>query len=153
MARLIIADPRERALVATADALLAGARVVTAPLRRRQRPEAVRRVVVLRLERIGDLLMTVPALEDLRQRLPDAEIDLVVGSWNREIARALPGLSRVGTLDAAWLARGDGGEGVSSLMRRARRWRGRGYDVALNFEPDIRSHLLLASSGARWTAG
>ena len=32
-------------------------------------------------------------------------------------------------------------------------WRQRGYDLAINFEPDIRSNLLLAASGAAWTAG
>jgi ADP-heptose:LPS heptosyltransferase len=153
MASLMIVDRRERALVALADVLLAGARAVSAPLRSRQRPDPVRRVLVLRLERIGDLLMTVPALDDIRQRLPDAEIDLVVGGWNVEIARALRGVSRVEALDAVWLARGGAGMGTASLMRRARAWRGRGYDVALNFEPDIRSNLVLASCGARWTAG
>ena len=38
-------------------------------------------------------------------------------------------------------------------MRTAIGWRGRRYDVALNFEPDVRSNAMLALSGARWTAG
>ena len=37
--------------------------------------------------------------------------------------------------------------------RGARSWRARHYDLAINFEPDIRSNLLLAASGAAWTAG
>ena len=27
------------------------------------------------------------------------------------------------------------------------------YDLAINFEPDIRSNMMVAASGAGWTAG
>ena len=40
-----------------------------------------------------------------------------------------------------------------SLLRAAREWRRDRYDLAINFEPDIRTNLLLAASGAAWTAG
>ena len=86
MARLNIHDRRERALVALADTLLLPAAMWRA-LRRRA-PDAPSRVLCFRLERIGDLLMTLPALAELRALAPDASIDLVVGSWNREIGRA-----------------------------------------------------------------
>lgn len=39
------------------------------------------------------------------------------------------------------------------LLAHARRWRERQYDLAINFEPDIRSNLLLAASGAARTGG
>jgi ADP-heptose:LPS heptosyltransferase len=149
-AALRIYDSRERALVAAADALL---RPVAAVRRlRRRRPDPPARVLCLRLERIGDLLMTLPALAALRAALPEAAIDLVVGSWNYELARAIPGMTRVETLDAAWLTRGEGGLGTLALARRARRLRSRHYDLAINFEPDIRSNVALAAA-ARRTAG
>jgi heptosyltransferase-2 len=97
--------------------------------------------------------MTVPAIADLRALVPDAEIDLVVGSWNADLARAIAAVTRVRTLDAAWLAREGGGVGLASLLRAAHLWRGGRYDIAVNFEPDIRSNLLLARAGATWTAG
>ena len=48
----------------------------------------VRRVLLLRLERIGDLLMVLDAIRDARAAWPDAEIDLAVGSWNRAAGAA-----------------------------------------------------------------
>src|SRR5262245_3788794 len=111
MERLRIYDPRERALVAAADALLLP--VSTARRLRRAPKTRPARVLCFRLERIGDLLMTLPALVELRTALPDARIDLVVGSWNRGLAAAMPGLDSVETLDAAWLARG--GDGLGAL--------------------------------------
>jgi ADP-heptose:LPS heptosyltransferase len=71
----------------------------------------------------------------------------------RSLAGAIKGVTRVQSLDAAWLAREGAGEGLSSLLRTARHWRARRYDLAINFEPDIRSNLVLANSGAAWTAG
>jgi ADP-heptose:LPS heptosyltransferase len=157
---LQIYDPRERVLVGLADAGLTVAAAVArlAPGRRKASARAdgrewPRRILLLRLERIGDLLMSAPAIAAVRQFAPDAEIDLVVGSWNTSIARLIPGIDRVETLDASWLSRGSGGGGMRALMKQARGWRTRGYDLAINFEGDIRSHLLVALSGATERAG
>ena len=106
---LQIANPRERAAVAAADAVLRLARMARP---RRSRPPAaeVRRILVLRLERIGDLLMSLPALHAIRRRAPQAAIDLVVGSWNEALARQVAGIDGIETMDAPWLARGAGAQ-------------------------------------------
>jgi ADP-heptose:LPS heptosyltransferase len=153
MPGLHIYDPRERALVAAADLLLNAAAVAARPFRRRRRPAAPARILLLRLERIGDLVMTLPAIRDVRALAPNATIDLVVGSWNADLARAVPGVGRVVALDAAWLARGSGGRPLRSLLRTAWAWRARRYDLAINFEPDVRSNLVTAASGASWSVG
>ena len=148
---LRIYDPGERALVAAADALLWP--VAHARRLRRRGATSIRRVLCLRLERIGDLLMTLPALAELRAALPEARIDLAVGSWNRQIAAAIPGIDAVDTVDPAWLARGHAGLNAVALARHAARWRVRGYDLAINFEPDVRTNVALAAAGAQRTAG
>ena len=107
---LQIDDRRERWLVGCADLLLK-------PLgdiggwRRTVPAGAPRRVLLFRLERIGDLLMTLDALGAVRRRLPAAELHLVVGSWNADLARLIPAIDRVETLDVPWLSR------TSSTMR------------------------------------
>jgi ADP-heptose:LPS heptosyltransferase len=149
---LQIYDPWERAIVGAADIGLRG----VAPISRLFKRRSVRdpqRILLLRIERIGDLLMTLDAIADVVSAAPSAAIDLVVGSWNESLARAIPGIRRVETLDAAWLARGEHGAGLPALLRHARSWRAGHYDLAINFEPDIRSQLLLASSGAARIAG
>lgn len=153
MPRLQIYDARERAIVGAADRLIATAAAIARPFRRRTRPAAPARILLLRLERIGDLLMALPAIGDLREAYPSAEIDLVVGSWNEPLASAVRGVTRVRALDARWLARESEGRGLAALLSSARAWRAERYDLAINFEPDIRSNMVLAASGAAWTAG
>ena len=90
MAALHIADPRERRLVAAADRLLWLAAAPRKWWRPSDAPASPHRILLLRLERIGDLLMVLPAIADLRALLPGATIDLVVGSWNRSAGRDDP---------------------------------------------------------------
>ena len=153
MPALHIYDRRERVAVGAADAAFRAAAGLARPFRRRRRPDRIERILLLRLERIGDLVMVLAAIADLRAAAPAAEITLVVGAWNEAIAGSIPGISHVETLNAAWLARGSSGLSVAALVARAWRWRPRRFDLAINFEPDIRSNLMLAASGARWTAG
>jgi ADP-heptose:LPS heptosyltransferase len=151
---LQIPDAGERALVRTADAVLAVASTLARPLF--TRPAATtepQRILLLRLERIGDLVMALAAIRDVRVLAPTAQIDLVVGSWNVPLARAVPNIDGVETLDAHWLAREGEGLGMSALLRTAWSWRARRYDLAINFEPDVRSNLIAAAVGAARTAG
>lgn len=53
------------------------------------------RILVIQTKRIGDLILTAPALAELRRRFPTAEIELVVDHANRDLATCLPGLTRV----------------------------------------------------------
>ncbi|MDQ3487995.1 MAG: glycosyltransferase family 9 protein [Acidobacteriota bacterium] len=153
MAALQIYDRRERALVSAGDAVLGAIAALARLFRRRHRPQAPARMLLLRLERIGDLLMAVPAIGEARAAAPNAEIDLVVGSWNADVARSIRGINKVLIVDAPWLARDAKGAGAAALAGTALGWRARRYDLAVNFEPDVRSNALLALSGARWTAG
>lgn len=150
---LQISDARERLLVRAADLALGAGAAVARPFTRRPAAPGVRRILLLRLERIGDLVMALPAIRDVRALAPSARIDLIVGSWNASLARAVPVVDTVETLDAGWLAREPTGQGLGSMLHTASRWRSRQYDLAINFEPDIRSNLLLAAAGARRTAG
>lgn len=153
---LQIYDRKERWAVGVLDGVLAattrlerlfGIDVLGLPRRRFIAPP--KRILLLRLERIGDLLMSLDAIAAVRRLAPDAEIDLVVGSWNERLARLIPHVTNVRTLDAPWLAREGEGLQLGALVRRATEdWAPRNYDVAINFEGDIRSHFLMNRSRA-----
>lgn len=134
---LQITNPRERRLVRLAD-------VALAPLgwRTRRAQVAIRKILLLRLERIGDLLMTLEAVAAARRTWPDATIDLAVGSWNKDLASLIPGISHVHVADLPWLSRGERATSWPDLVRQARAWRTHRYDLIINFEPDIRTNFL-----------
>ncbi len=146
-----IYDPRERALLAGADTLLRGVSLLSGlrPKRRLPRVRTVESVLALRLDRLGDLITTLPALELLRKALPGARIELAVGSWNEPVARRLPFIDRVRVVDAPWSA-----WGKKASLGAARAALGRDpFDLALDFQGDVRVLLLMALSGAKLRAG
>ena len=50
----------------------------------------VNKILVLRTEHIGDYIVSLPALKFLREKYPKAKITLVIGSCNKDLAKAIP---------------------------------------------------------------
>ncbi|MGE3842104.1 MAG: glycosyltransferase family 9 protein [Vicinamibacterales bacterium] len=148
-----IYDPRERLLVGLADIGLSALAWPTRVFASRRPLQQPRRILLFRLERIGDLLMTLSALQAVKRTWPDAHVDLVVGSWNRDLASHLPWVDDVLVIDAPWLSRGPHQAWLRDVGRMVARWRRTDYALAMNLEGDIRSNLLLALSGARVRVG
>jgi ADP-heptose:LPS heptosyltransferase len=137
--------PLERALAALVDlpARLAPARPAP-PID----PAALRDVLVLRLDRIGDLLMSLPALHDLRRALPAARIRLAAGRWSADVARHAP-VDEVLDWSAPWAGRrGEGASSWLALARAARAQSSRPPDLALDLQADARAALLMRLTGA-----
>ena len=105
---------------------------------------------MLRLDRIGDVLMSLPALADLRRALPAARIRLAVGRWSEEIARSAP-VDEVLVWSAPWVGRPSEGAQTRWPLWRARpaHCARRRLDLALDLQGDVRAAWLMALTGAR----
>ena len=98
------------------------------------------RVVVLRPDHLGDLLLTAPALRLLRTRLPESHISLLVGPWNREAASHIPYVNDVLTLDYPWFDRQPKGAlwaPYFQLRQEAARLHRAAFDLALIMRHDF----------------
>src|SRR6185437_4050702 len=95
-------------------------------------------ILLLQLKRIGDLILTTPAIGALRDKFPDASISLVVSAAVKELLPAIAGIDKVyevrsKTDDALdWIA--------LSLGK---------FDYCLDFTRNDRSAFLTFLSGAR----
>jgi ADP-heptose:LPS heptosyltransferase len=148
-----IYEPRERLLLGLADLpgrLLLGWRShASRPLD----PAGVREVLVLRLDRIGDVLMSLPAIANLRTALPSARIRLAVGRWSESVAKSAP-VDEVLVWSAPWVGRpSDGTQTLLALLRKARALAAARLDLALDLQGDVRASLLMRASGARARVG
>ena len=77
----------------------------------------------------------------------------MVGSWNAPLAHCMPAVDAVETFDVPWLSRERPGSTLRAAAAQSAVWRRHGFDLAINFEPDIRSNALVAASGARRRGG
>jgi ADP-heptose:LPS heptosyltransferase len=93
--------------------------------------------------------MTLPALAALRLAAPHAHLEIGVGSWNEPLARALPFVDAVRVIDTPWASWGN-----KVRFSDARRALGREpFDLAIDFQGDVRVLLLMALSRAEMRAG
>lgn len=149
-------DARERLALAAFD--LPGRLLLGLPsmLRRRRlapHPSAIRDVLVLRLDRMGDLLMSLPALRDLRAALPAARIRLAVPAWSADLARSAP-VDDVLVWSPPWAGRArEGVDAWPALLAKARALRRARPDLAVDLQGDVRAAMLLWLAGARERVG
>ena len=115
----------------------------------------IRRILVIRLDLIGDLVLSTVAVRALKRVYPEAEIDLLALPSSAQIVQGDPDLSSVITYDPnvwrrpkALLRPGNWRE----ALRLVRRLRGRRYDLAVSVFGRWAA-ILAVMSGARRTVG
>jgi heptosyltransferase-2 len=94
-------------------------------MERRHNPEHIKRVVVRGTNWVGDAVMTVPALRELRHVLPGAHITLVSRPGTADIFVEADFVDEVLVYDRT---------GLGSAWTQASEWRRRRFDLALLFQ-------------------
>ncbi|MDE3177314.1 MAG: glycosyltransferase [Pseudomonadota bacterium] len=117
--------------------------------------EDVRRILVQKLDHVGDFITGLPAIQRLKQRFPQAEIHVMASSASAALARLEPAIDnviefnffhhvssqgRVEHADEVWL----------ELEQRLKPYR---FDLAIDLRKHTETRDLLKHSGARFTAG
>jgi len=152
----------KRALAGCFDAI---GRTLFFPLRSLQKPldlATVRRILVIRLDHIGDVVMSRPAIRALHKKFPHAAIDLLV---TEDIAPLFVPSKEIRTVIAAkhgWFNRK-----ASFAQKWSEFWRLAGilraqevhspktntYDLGIDFRGDLRNILLMRLAGVKYTIG
>lgn len=110
-----------------------------------RRWRAVRRVLAVRLDNLGDLLMTTPAIAAIGESVPGVRLGLLTSSAGASLAAGLPFVDEVLTFDAPWVKSGEAalasqppGVAERRLLELIRR---KAYDAAVIFTVCTQSAL------------
>jgi lipopolysaccharide heptosyltransferase II len=57
------------------------------------------RFLVIKVHYIGDVVMITPALRRLKRAFPDAQVDILIGSWSGQVVYHNPNISRIFSVD------------------------------------------------------
>lgn len=106
-----------------------------------------RRVVLVRLSAIGDVIHTLPVVCALREAFPGTGIAWVVESRAGALLRGHPAIDQLEELPRGFLK---SPSCLWQLWRRLRRWQA---DVALDVQSLSKSAVVAWLSGARWRIG
>jgi heptosyltransferase-2 len=108
--------------------------------------ERTKQLLLLRLDGIGDNVCTWPALELLRQHLPDTRISLAVGPWAAPLYNECPWVDEVIEWNSGLFGffRGNGAKGLVADVSRCQQLRLKQYDAGIDLRGDLLSIALLA---------
>ncbi len=95
-------------------------------------------VLLIQLKRIGDLILTTPAIAAVRQEFPNAGITLVISDDCKAVAPAIRGVDRL-----LIMPRGFAGVGTLAAIARG------GFDYCVDFTRNDRSAMLVLLSRAK----
>ena len=110
-----------------------------AALQVRKLPSRTPRILLLRPDHLGDLVMTTPVLQALKDHAPDAHITMMVGPWSSAVVDRHPAIDQLiicpfpGFQRAAQQALAP----YTLLLNTARQLRRGHYDLAINLRPDF----------------
>jgi len=109
-----------------------------------------RSILVVRLDHLGDVLMTTPAIGALRRAYPAARIDLLAAGWGRAAAEGNGNIDRIIEAVAPWYdpRRGEPAS-PADLLGKMAQLRGAPYDWAFDMRGDPRVILLYLLPAAR----
>ncbi len=114
----------------------------------------MKRILIIKLGSIGDVVHTLPALADLRASFPLAEIDWLVERKAGVVLKNHPWLSQVMEVDTQRWRRALWRTSTYREMRRClSRLRSRRYDAAFDFQGLWKSAVFGFFSGARLLVG
>lgn len=109
---------------------------------------SLRRVLIVRLGALGDIIHALPVAAALRRAQPDTEIDWLVSTRHREILDLATCVNHVIAVND----RGNSPNG-RSIVAAIRAMRARRYDLAIDVQGLVKSAVLARLSGARRVVG
>lgn len=114
------------------------------------------KILVVRIDSMGDGILTLPALRVLEKRFPGAQIDFLASHAVKDLYALLYLHSTVHVLERNWLTQNlSFAETLNEILKTAKKLKECRYDLAIDFRGDVRILLLLAWANIphRWGRG
>lgn len=108
---------------------------------------APKNILLIKLRHHGDMLLTTPAINALRQRYPQANIDVLLYKETRPMLEAHPAIRQLHIIDRNWKKEG-GWQKFRHEMALLSAVRACHYDLVINLADQWRSAIITGFSGA-----
>lgn len=107
----------------------------------------IKRILLIRTDRLGEFILTLPAIEAVREKFPKSHIALMLKPYNREIVENNPGINEfIEYEDAAF-------EGFLGTLRLIKEIKKRNFDLAIIFNPKRKFNIASFFAGISLRVG
>ncbi|MBN2453896.1 MAG: lipopolysaccharide heptosyltransferase II [Candidatus Omnitrophica bacterium] len=101
-----------------------------------------KKILIVRLDRIGDVVLSTPVIKSLRDAYPDSHITMMVAPHAREIVEGNPYLNEVIVYDKSGPHKGIAGNAGFIQELRDKK-----FDIAIVLHPTNRAHMVVSLAG------
>lgn len=110
----------------------------------------IREILAVRLARLGDVILLLPALGRLKRAFPEARLTLLTGVPCRTLAGLCPDIDEVIGVDRIAMRDGSVVRASVDIVRLVRTVRRRRFDLVVDYHSLRETNLLARLSGAHW---
>ncbi len=96
------------------------------------------RILVVKLDHLGDVLLATPVFSNLRRRYPNAELHALTGTWSRVVLEKHPDVNNVIGYDSPAFCRTGQPTSLKETFRLYRQLRHQKYDLMVELRSDWR---------------
>lgn len=117
-------------------------------------PSSVHKILLIRLDHLGDVVMTRPAMAALKRKFPQARIEVLIGQDNLALIKQDPWVDEFIPMKHHWFSRSASTKEIAAERRRILKiLKDRRYDVGIDFRGDFRHIVLMRQAKIKWTLG
>lgn len=115
----------------------------------------VKKILIIRLDHIGDCILTTPAIRYLRKKTPQSHISILVNPISAEIIKNDPDINEIIIFDAFWFKRPKVNTigAIKDTYKLIKKLREEKFDLAVDFRGDIRNIFLVFLSAVKFRIG
>lgn len=96
-----------------------------------------KRILVIKIGAIGDLILAVPSLRAIKNSCPDAIVSVLIGKKYRHVLKKCPYID-----DMILYDRDRDGKGIKGLLKLSAIVRQKAFDMSIDLQNNWRSHIL-----------
>jgi ADP-heptose:LPS heptosyltransferase len=113
-------------------------------------PSDIKKILVVKLDHIGDVLLATPVITNLRLHYPHAHITLLIGSWSKQVVKCNPHIDEILCYDSPFFCRSGGGATLKDAMQILRSLKSERYDLIVELRGDFLTLALAILKGGKY---
>ncbi len=114
--------------------------------------DEINKILVIRLDFLGDVTMSTPGFKAIRRIFPNAHITLLAAGLSKNLVEIMPFFDDVLYFDVPWMVK-NREKKVQRLCAVIRELRTAKYDMAIDLSGDFRHNILMFLSNVRYRLG
>ena len=119
----------------------------------RKKAENIKRILLIRLDHIGDFVATTPLFENIKSHFNKANLTVIINPAVFDLAKNNPYLDEIITFDAPWFSRKTGNLNIAEFVKLIKRIRNGQFDIGIEPRGDFFSIILMFLGAVKYKIG